>query len=77
MVSSSSVMVFVLELGLNGFEVQRKIGILKSATMEKESFWDWLFFAMVRLSDGCDEFIVEHKVRDIEPVFHCDIGGRL
>ena len=56
-------------LVLKGFEVQRKMGMLKSATMAK-----------VRLSDGCccwdDEFVGEHKVRDMDPVFHCGIGGR-
>jgi hypothetical protein len=63
-------------LGLNGFEVQRKIGILKSATIAKESFEVWWFLDMVRLSDGWDEFIEEHKLMDIESVFHWDIGGR-
>jgi hypothetical protein len=37
MVSSCAIIV----LGLNGFEVQRKIGILKSATIAKESFEVW------------------------------------
>lgn len=64
-----------LVLGLKGFEVQRDIGILKSATMAKVSFWDWWFLAMVRLRDGWDEF-EEHMLRDMEPVLHCETGGR-
>lgn len=73
-------MVSSLEVGLNGFEVQRKMGMLKSATMAKVRFGEWWFFDMVRLSDGCccwdDEFVTEHKLRDMEFVFHCEIGGR-
>lgn len=83
MVSSSAnlflVLVLLVLLCLSGLEVQRKMGILKSATMAKESLFGdwWLFFDMVRLSDGWDdEFVTEHKLKDIEPVFHSDIGGR-
>lgn len=38
---SSSVNLMVLVLGLKGLEVQREMGILKSATMAKEILEDW------------------------------------
>lgn len=38
---SSSFNLMVLVLGLKGLEVQREMGILKSATMAKEILEDW------------------------------------
>lgn len=38
---SPSVNLMVLVLGLKGLEVQRDIGMLKSATMAKERLEDW------------------------------------
>lgn len=73
---SSSIKFMDLELSLNGFEVQRQTGRLKSAFIAKErSFRDWLYLAIERLRDGWDE-LEEHMHRDIEFFFHSVIGGR-
>lgn len=65
---------------LRGFEVQREIGRLKSAVIDKQ-IRDGLFslvFDMVRLRDGWDIVEVEeHRQRETLEVFcHCGICGR-
>lgn len=62
---------------MRGFEVQREMGRLKSAIKEKQRNGVWLFFDMVRLRDGWDIEVEEHRQREILEVFcHSVIGGR-
>lgn len=71
MVSSSDSL-----MALIGFEVQREIGMLKSAMrLAKHSFGDWGFLDMARLRDGWDDEVEEHM--DMEKsVVHSERGGR-
>jgi hypothetical protein len=72
---SSSINFVDLEPSLNGFEVQRETGGLKSAMIEKQRVGDWLFLAMERLRDGWDE-LEKYMHRDMEFFPHSVIGGR-
>jgi hypothetical protein len=72
---SSSISFMDLEPSLNGFEVQRATGRLKSAMIEKQSVEFWLFLAMERLRDGWDE-LEKYMHRDVEFFLHSVIGGR-
>lgn len=58
-----------LVLNLIGFEVQRKIGRLKIATMEKEIVKELEFFVTQKLRDGWEEE-EEHMHIEMEFDFH-------
>lgn len=61
-----------------GLDVQREIGILKYAWMEKETYVSWLWELLVteRFMEGCVDVVVQ-MLRDMKFLFHWVIGGRL
>lgn len=61
---------------VNGFEIQREMGMVNSEMMmlAKQSFFG--FLVIVRLRDEDDE-VEEHKEMEMESDFHCERGGRV